>query len=218
MDSAKVFVAPCGVDSSFYCPSSTDEAEAKAEREYLSKIGLSSSFVLYVGTLEPRKNVSTLIRAFEKAASLLPATKLVLAGGVGWHSEDTMKLISDSPVKDRIVQTGYVTDVQKRALFRACKVFVFPSLYEGFGMPVSEAMACGTNVICSNSSSLPEVSSNKAILLDPMDVEGFASSIVASVEGKAVSYTKAELSLAVSKYTWEKTAQGFMNALNYVRS
>lgn len=214
--SYKIFVAPCGTNTEFYTPFK-DEAEARAAKgDLFTKYGIDEYF-LYVGTLEPRKNLVTVISAFEKVASENPRVKLVLAGGLGWQSEVTLNAIENSPVKDRIVRTGYVSDEDKRLLYRGALAFVFPSLYEGFGMPVTEAMACGTQCIIANVSSLPEASGGLAYMNLPLDVDGFADSMRAVLSGEQ-KWTKQELVDNAASFTWEKAAQGYKDAIAFITS
>lgn len=202
----KVRVAHCGVDTSFYSPFES-EVEESAGRAYLERTYGIGRYILYVGTLEPRKNIITIVRAFEKAASSHKDVKLVLAGGVGWKSEETMKVIAGSPFSDRIVRTGYISDEDKRLLYRGAEFFVFPSLYEGFGMPVTEAMACGTPAVIADTSSLPEASGGLALASPAEDVSGFADIFDQILRGDAVLPSSEELIRAASKFTWNNAAR-----------
>ena len=137
-------------------------------------------YVLYLGSIQPRKNLPTLIRSFGLAVregTIAQSIRLVLAGKKGWLPEDLEGIARDEGVSDRCVLTGYVPDADLAALLSGALAYVLPSYYEGFGLPVLEAMACGTPVICSNVSSLPEVAGDAAVLVDPQDVKGLAQSI-----------------------------------------
>jgi glycosyltransferase involved in cell wall biosynthesis len=134
------------------------------------KFNLPDRFVLYLGTIEPRKNIESLIIAYEDFRHQhqnYTNIKLVVAGGRGWKSKPIYKKIAQSKYKDDIILTGYVDNQDKVALYNLAEVLVYPSFYEGFGFQPLEAMACGAPVICSFSSSLPEVVGNAAILIDP---------------------------------------------------
>lgn len=131
-------------------------------------------YMLYLGTLEPRKNVEGIIRAFAMLKERGFDYKLVIAGGKGWMYDEIFKLIKR--VKD-VEYVGYVSDAQKRDLYRKASVFVWPSFYEGFGLPVLEAMAYGTPVVTSNTSSLPEIAGDAAVLVDPYSVRDIARGI-----------------------------------------
>lgn len=207
----RIYVAPCGVDTNFYY---IDE-DVNSNREEARRIAGSENYILYVGTLEPRKNVKTLVKAFEKIADAIPGTNLVLAGGVGWHAEEMLDLIDKSPVKDRIIRTGYISNEAKRSLLRCAKVMVFPSMYEGFGMPVTEAMACGTPCIVADTSSLPEVSGGLNTICEYTDVNSFADAMLAFSRDE-VSCDKYQLANYVKKYTWENAAQVVNEAISAI--
>ena len=206
----RIFVAPCGVDTEFYCPGEDHEADRAAVSD---KFGVDD-YILYVGTLEPRKNIKTLVRAFEKIAPDIPGTSLVLAGGVGWHSEDTLAVIGNSPVKDRIIRPGYISNEEKRLLYRMARLFVFPSMYEGFGMPVTEAMACGTRCVIADTSSLPEVAGGLCPAVPYDDVDAMAQTILD--EFGAGEADKEKLTAHVSRYTWSRAADVYREAIRSV--
>lgn len=206
----RIFVAPCGVDTEFYCPGEDHEADRAAVS---AKFGVDD-YILYVGTLEPRKNIKTLVRAFEKIAPDIPGTSLVLAGGVGWHSEDTLAVIGNSPVKDRIIRPGYISNEEKRLLYRMARLFVFPSMYEGFGMPVTEAMACGTRCVIADTSSLPEVAGGLCPAVPYDDVDAMAQTILD--EFGAGEADKEKLTAHVSRYTWSRAADVYREAIRSV--
>ena len=126
-------------------------------------------YVLTVGDLQPRKNQIGLIRAFEELIRSNPQLphQLVIVGKKTWFADRVMDTAKQSRVADRIVFTGFVNDDELLQLYNACELMVFPSFYEGFGLPILEAMACGRAVACSNTSSMPEVANAAAILFDP---------------------------------------------------
>ncbi|HTO93029.1 MAG TPA: glycosyltransferase family 1 protein [Bacteroidota bacterium] len=135
-------------------------------------------FVLFVGTIEPRKNVPRLIRAFESAAGALSNDlSLLIAGKPGWMYDDVFRALRESPCRDRITYVDYPSDEQAAALYRTARLFVYPSLFEGFGYPVFEAMASGLPVVTSNTSALAELARGAAELVDPFDVEALAGAI-----------------------------------------
>ena len=134
-----------------------------------SKYGLEGAYVLYLGTLHPRKNVLRLIKAYRASGC---TWQLVLAGKRGWYYA---QLIKEAGSGVRFI--GYVDEADKAALLSGAKAFAFPSLYEGFGFPVLEAMACGLPVLCSNTSSLPEVAGDAALQVDPLNVDEIASGL-----------------------------------------
>ncbi len=130
---------------------------------------LPERFLLFVGTVEPRKNLPRLIKAFDAAARNIPHA-LVIVGAKGWKAAPMYRAITESPFRDRILFTGYVDDDDLPALYNLADALVYPSLYEGFGIPVVEAMACGTPVMTSNGSALAEIADGAAVLVDPLDV------------------------------------------------
>ncbi len=140
---------------------------------------LPSRYILHVGTLEPRKNITTLFRAFAEArrAANLPHA-LVLAGQNGWLYQDIFRTVEEMGIKDQVIFLGFVPDDHMPALYSHADLLAFVSLYEGFGLPALEAMACGTPVLCSNTSSLPEVVGTAGVLVEPCDVQAIAREIV----------------------------------------
>ncbi len=139
------------------------------------KYQLDRPFVLYVGTIEPRKNLTRLVQAFARIHP--PSTQLVLVGQLGWKYRSLLKQIEDLDLGDAIRLIGYVPDEDLPALYNLARVFAFPSIYEGFGLPIVEAMACGTPVLTSNCSSMIELGTGAALLVDPFDVEAMAASL-----------------------------------------
>lgn len=166
-------------------------------------------YLLYVGTIEPRKNLLTLIRAYDellKTSSHRP--QLVLCGGRGWLEGDVFKLVEELRLQDQVRFTGYIEDAELPALYSAAEVFIYPSLYEGFGLPPLEAMACGTPVISSNSSSLPEVVSGAGLMHDPNDYRALTESIVKFLEDAATrDYFKCAGLEQASRFSWERAAR-----------
>src|SRR5262249_10181210 len=137
-------------------------AEATAIRE---RLGIEDEFILFVGTIEPRKNLINLLRAVEELCTTTDLRpQLVVAGSEGWLSGDLDTYLHSMRMKERVVFTGYLQDEELRALYAACRVFVYPSLYEGFGLPLLEAMACGAPVVTSNVPSLVETAGEVARL------------------------------------------------------
>jgi glycosyltransferase involved in cell wall biosynthesis len=164
-------VVPLGVDLNVFTIS------AEQTNTVLEKFSIHKPFLLFVGTLEPRKNIPRIIRAFERIASEYPNLLLVLAGKLGWDFDEIFEAKRASKSGERIRHLGFVEDSEKKALLAACEALVYPSLYEGFGLPVLEAMAAGAPAITSNVSSLPEVAGGAAVLLDPLSVEEIASAM-----------------------------------------
>ncbi len=138
----------------------------------LNKYNINSKYILYLGTIEPRKNLVRLIQAYYKAFnSQSDAPLLVLAGGKGWKYKSIFKEVKKLKLEDQVIFTGYVSQEDAPLLMNGAEFFAFPSLYEGFGMPCLEAMACGAPVLTSNVSSMPEVVGDAGVLVDPLSVD-----------------------------------------------
>jgi len=141
------------------------------------KYGLKDRYILFVGTIEPRKNISNLVRAYYALKKKGMEHQLVIVGKLGWNYKEIFNLISRFNITNDIKFTNYILDEDMPFIYNGADAFVYPSLYEGFGIPILEAMACGTPVITSNVSSMPEVTKDAAILVDPNSVEEICSSI-----------------------------------------
>ena len=169
--------------------------------------GLGEHFVLYVGTIEPRKNLPRLVEAFARLAPHFPKLQLVLAGAMGWLTHELSRTLEAVGLGARVVLPGFIAETDKPALLAACTLFVYPSLYEGFGLPVLEAMASGAPVITSNVSSLPEVAGNAAVLIDPLSTDSLTQAMDELLRSPA---RQAELRRRgpeqAAHFTWERTA------------
>ncbi|MCS7287390.1 MAG: glycosyltransferase family 1 protein [Anaerolineae bacterium] len=171
------------------------------------KYGLPERFILYVGTIEPRKNLIALLEALHYLLTTYHL-QLVIVGKKGWLYEGFFRRLRELGLEERVHFTGYVPDEDLPALYSAADLFVFPSLYEGFGLPVLEAMACGVPVICSNTSSLPEVAGDAALLVDPTDVQALAKAIERALTDETLrAMLRAKGLERARMFTWEKTAQ-----------
>ncbi|MCA1635836.1 MAG: glycosyltransferase family 4 protein, partial [Acidobacteria bacterium] len=200
----KVFVVPEAARSVFR-PLAFEATEVERR-----SLGVGEDFLLAVGTVEPRKNLPALIRAFEELARLRPSDplQLVLVGSRGWKSEPVFARLESSPFKDRILFTGYVADETLRALYASCRAFVYPSLYEGFGLPPLEAMACGAPVVASRIPALSEVTRGAALLFDAADADDLTrrlSGLLADEQARR-ELSAAGLSRA-SEFSWERAAR-----------
>jgi glycosyltransferase involved in cell wall biosynthesis len=186
--------------------------EFGATAKVRARLGVSEDFLLAVGTLEPRKNLAVLVSAFEEMVSVRPLsqTQLVIAGGRGWLTGPLFTAIEQSPVRDRIVLTDYLHDDDLQSLYSSCRAFVYPSVYEGFGLPPLEAMACGAPVIASRIPALVETTGDAALLFDPADVGELTEKILELLgengEGVRRALTSAGKRRA-AKFSWERTAR-----------
>jgi len=176
--------------------------------ELRTRLGITQDFVLCVGTIEPRKNLRRVVEAFERllrTTSLSP--KLVIAGGQGWLMDDFTSDIRGKGLQDVVCLTGYLEDQDLGALYSSCKAFVYPSLYEGFGLPPLEAMACGAPVICSRIPALIETVGTSARLIDPYNVDDLAQAMFELLSDERVQEHYARLGIAnVQNFSWEQTA------------
>ncbi len=173
---------------------------------------LPDRFILSVSTLEPRKNLTGLIAAFNQLAAAQPSfaadLHLVIAGGKGWLYDDIFAAAGASPVRERIHFAGFVADEDLPGLYSLASVFAFPSHYEGFGIPVLEAMACGTPVVCADNSSLPEIAGDAALLVNSADTDGLADAMYRLLVDSSLREKLVARGLVqASKFTWERAAQ-----------
>jgi len=200
----QVDVVHCGVDGRFY---PRDQAAVAAFRR---KKGLPERFILFLGTLEPRKNVVSLLEAYAQLVATgggwWPA--LVIAGAKGWFYQEIFAAVERLNLTDRVVFPGYVPEEEKPWWYNAAELFVYPSLFEGFGLPPLEAMACGTPVIVSDTSSLPEVVGDAGIQVPPGDVMALAEAMAALLHDPVARVDRRERGLArAARFSWRSAAQ-----------
>ena len=166
----KIRVVPCGVDRTRFQPASEQEIRKVRKIHHLPE-----RYFLYLGTLEPRKNLVRLIRAYALLRERYPdAPALVLAGGKGWQYERIFEASASPDVRGHIIFPSYIPSEDIAAVYSGALAFVFPSLYEGFGMPPLEAMACGCPVLTSKTASLPEAVGNAALVCNPLKIRAIA--------------------------------------------
>lgn len=199
----KITVLLSGVDARF---KPAEEARQSAVREKYA-IG-TRPFIFSVGTVQPRKNYSRLIQALARLRTEHYDLQLVIAGGRGWLEDPIYETIRETRMEEHVRFIGFADEADLNALYSASACFAFPSLYEGFGLPVLEAMACGTPVVTSNVSSLPEVAGEAAVTVDPYDVEAIAGAIKRFVDDTAF-YNRAvdEGFQHAQQFTWENSAK-----------
>lgn len=176
------------------------------------KYSINGKYILYLGTIEPRKNIKRLIESY----ALLKQEKkdqpqLILAGGKGWLCDEIYESVSRLHLEDCVKFLGYVPDEVAPKLLCGAEMFVFPSLYEGFGLPVLEAMACGVPVVAADAASLPEVAQNAAVLVDPMDIQCMKEGMAVLLENESMRNKLREAGMEhVKQFTWEKTASRYI--------
>ncbi|WP_287035969.1 glycosyltransferase family 1 protein [Desulfobacter sp.] len=168
------------------------------------KYKLPRSYLLFVSSLEPRKNIDLLINALMISSTDIP---LVLVGWKGWGQKKWREKIKDRQLANRIIMTGHIPDHDLRAVYSGARALVYPSLYEGFGLPIVEAMACDCPVICSNAASMPEAAGNAAVLVNPYSSDEFAHAIDTIVHDSRVRDELVKKGRAqAAAFTWRKTA------------
>lgn len=198
--SAKVTVAYPGYDESL--APVRDPAVLTAVRD---RYGISGEYFLYLGTLQPRKNLARLVQAFSR---LPTRAVLVLAGQKGWLADDLFALIRRLGLEGRVLCPGYVRPEDRAPLLSGALAFVFPSLYEGFGLPVLEAQACGCPVICSSTSSLSEVAGDAALQVHPEDVAALSDAMARLESASDLRRELVERGFAnLRRFSWERCAR-----------
>jgi glycosyltransferase involved in cell wall biosynthesis len=176
--------------------------------EVRGRLGLPPRFLLYVGTIEPRKNLGVLLGALLRLKAQRREVPLVVAGRLGWLYDGFLAKIRSLGLESLVLLPGFVPDDDLPALYTAAEGFVYPSVYEGFGIPVLEAMGCGTPVLCSDVSSLPEVAGDAGILLPPGDPAAWAEAIARLTEEPALRRELRERGFRqASRFRWEETAR-----------
>jgi glycosyltransferase involved in cell wall biosynthesis len=198
VDPGKLHVVPLASSM----PTGTLDAD-----EVLARLKIPTPYVLFVGTLEPRKNLVRLVRAYRRVAANGFPHALVLAGPLGWHHESLMRELALRGPGD-ILMTGPLSDDERDAVFRAAEVFAYPSLYEGFGLPVVEAMARGVPTVVSTTSSMPEVAGDAAIGVDPRSVREIARAIESLLSDVDLADRMAARGRAqADRFSWDETAR-----------
>ncbi|HEX8634717.1 MAG TPA: glycosyltransferase family 1 protein [Pyrinomonadaceae bacterium] len=199
----KIAVVPLAPRRAFRPVGARESASARR------RLGVEDDFILFVGTVEPRKNLLTLVRAFEeltRSTNLRP--QLVIAGKKGWLTEELFALVELSGLSQRMLFTGYISDEDLAALYSSCRVCVYPSLYEGFGLPPLEAMSCGAPVITSRIPVIMETVGDAARLVEPTDVRELTTAIRELWENEAERRRLSADGVAhAANFTWERTAR-----------
>jgi len=196
-----------------------DERELDRVR---NKYGINGKYILTVGSIQPRKNIPRLIRAYSMLCSernLEPLPKLVVVGKRGWLYEDTLATAESSTVRDRIILTGYVDDKDLPALYSAASCFVYPSYFEGFGIPPLEAMRCGTPTITGDRTCFPEIIGDAGLMVDPFDEQAIKLGIVRVLTEQTLRDELIEKGLKrANSYDWLKTARQTLDVYESVHA
>lgn len=201
----KIKIISLGVDTKYYNNNYTGDNIKKIQKKY----NVDYEYFLYLGTIEPRKNIERLIRAYAvlyNQKNDIP--KLVLVGKKGWMYKEIFRVVDELDLQNMVIFLGYIDICDVPLLLGGAITFVFPSLYEGFGLPVLEAMACGTPVITSNVASLPEVVGNAALLVDPMDIESIKNAMLKILIDPCLKEQLSVLGIQqAKKFSWKETAR-----------
>ena len=200
----KITVLWSGVDARFAPGTSPAALQAVRDRYKLP----TGRFLLSVGTVQPRKNYTRLIEALARLRREVHDLSLVIVGGKGWLEDPIYSALDQFGLREAVVFTGFADDADLPALYTLARAVALPSLYEGFGLPVLEAMACGTPVVTSNLSSLPEVAGDAALLVNPLDVDDLTAALQRLISDEALRATLRERGLArAATFTWERAAR-----------
>ncbi|RMG89877.1 MAG: glycosyltransferase family 1 protein [Chloroflexi bacterium] len=213
LPSSKIDVTPLGYDDAIFRPLPTADVE-----EFRRRKGLPARFWLFLGTLEPRKNLVMLLKAY---AALPPNERLplILAGGKGWQYDEIFATIEQYQLGDMVHTPGFLPADEMAFWYNSADAFVYPSVFEGFGLPVLEAMACGTPVITTDVSSLPEVAGNAGFCLPPDEIEAWTQALHQAYHDETWRHTARERGLQRARlfnwqYTAELTIKSYRRAMN----
>ena len=201
----KIAVVPCGVDHALFHPQEDSAAVAGLREKY----GIAEKYFLYVGTLEPRKNLPLLLKAYERLVLACPdAPQLVLGGRKGWQYESLMDTLGSEALRGRVICTDYLPRGEIPVLMAGALAFVFPSLYEGFGLPPAEAMACGTPVVVSDRASLPEVVGDAGLIVPVEDETALYEAMLRLLREPETRQRLSRLGPErAARYTWDAAAK-----------
>ena len=211
-----VHVVHHGIDHDRFKIFSEEEKESGLKKLQEKYPDIKKPYILFVGQIQPRKNIVRLVEAFEMLARQHGGSglRLIIAGSHGWNNTEIYKRIAESPVRKNIVVTGAVPDELLPTLYANAEVFVLPSLQEGFGIPLIEAAACGIPIVTSNCSSMKEIVGDAGVLVDPKNSEAIAEGIQEALQNKEL-YTKKSIHMA-SMFSWDKAAQETLRVLKEV--
>ncbi|MCF8106549.1 MAG: glycosyltransferase family 4 protein [Desulfohalobiaceae bacterium] len=211
LDPEKISVVANGVDKSF-----NPQARRKTPEVGQALDLPGPDYILALGSLEPRKNLNRLLKAWQQILPLIPESyRLVIAGGGGMKR--VFQPLDFARVPERVHWTGYVQDEYLPGLYAGARLFVFPSMYEGFGLPVLEAMACGCPVVCSHGGALPEVAADAAVLVDPFSVRAIAQALQTLINRpEKRQELRARGLVQAARFSWERTAGQTMAVLKDV--
>ncbi|MDE2058517.1 MAG: glycosyltransferase family 4 protein [candidate division NC10 bacterium] len=205
VERGRIAVIPEGVERRFQPFGDSGRLEAVRQ-----KYGISPEYILFVGALQPRKNIPTLLQAFALLLAEKPNRdlKLVIAGGGGWKQQEIFNTVRSLGLEGHTCFPGYIDDEDLPDLYRGARLFVYPSLYEGFGLPILEAMGCGVPVITSHTSAMPEVAGEAALLVDPTDANALAEAMASVLDDGALRDDLRRKGMdRVRHFSWEAVAR-----------
>lgn len=210
-DPDRIIVAPIGIDTTYYCPQNPETNDY--DTCILKKYGITTPYIITVGRIDARKNLMMLAHAWGSFVSRHSNYQLIHVGPIGYHGQDIIHALTSLPHADRIRFLGWIAEDEKRALLRNASVFVFPSLYEGFGMPLLEAQSCGVPCIAADSSSLVEVGGTAALYVNPHAVHEWSDALARIVSDDSLRWELCEAGYAnARRYTWENCARIILDA------
>lgn len=197
----KIKIIKEGVEDSFRVVNDSNYLES-----VIAKYNLKKPFFFYAGSLSPRKNMLNVLKAFNFVKDKIPHN-IYYTGGYSWRDNEVLKYIEDNGLEDRVIRLGYVSDDELVALYNVAQCYLYPSLYEGFGLPILEAQACGCPVITSTVSSCPEVAGDAALLVNPYDVNQIANAMITIAKDENLQKQLKEKGFKnMQKYSWEMCA------------
>jgi glycosyltransferase involved in cell wall biosynthesis len=211
IDNSNISIVPNGIDHQVFYPRTTSEISKAAKKYKLPK-----EYIYFHGTIEPRKNIDGILDAYSSLAQTVrDKYGLVISGGKGWNDEAIYKKIEHLKAKGYdIVLPGYIDGPDLPAVYSGASIFVFPSFYEGFGVPPLEAMACGVPVISSNNSSLPEVVGDAALQIEASDISAIAKSIERILTDSSLATTLRKKGFVnAKKFSWDNSAKKLLSVL-----
>ncbi len=213
IDPCKISIIPAGVSDAFRPISADDENMSRVKQKY----HLPDQYILFLGTVEPRKNIEGVIEAFNaiKEHARYEALELVIAGGRGWKAQPIYRLAKESSHRAHIHFLDYVDKEDKVYVYNGAKLFAYPSFYEGFGFPPLEAMACGIPAIVATSASLPEVTGNAAVLVDPYNAQALALAMQEILDNSELAASLSEAGITKARqFGWAKAADAYLTMFN----
>lgn len=213
VSSSKISVTYMGFDEKRFKPQ--PKAEVKLAK---NKYKIKGGYIIFVGTIQPRKNIERLIEAFKIISDKIKDISLVIGGKKGWLYESILEKAKKERIAQKVIFTDFVSEQDLPALITGAKIYVLPSLWEGFGIPVIEAQACGVPVVVSNTSSLPEVVEDSGILIDSSSVKSIAQGIEESLDPKTRLVLVGKGYKNVKRFSWEKCAKETLWVLEKVAS